>query len=63
MKIELPTIECQRCHHKWTPRSSEVNECPACQSTKFYRAPTKKELDRKRRREEKAAKSGPEPTA
>jgi hypothetical protein len=30
MIIKLPTLECQKCRHKWTPRKTDVRLCPKC---------------------------------
>jgi Zn finger protein HypA/HybF involved in hydrogenase expression len=32
MKIEINQLTCQRCAHKWFPRSTEVVICPHCKS-------------------------------
>ncbi len=32
MKIEINQVTCQRCGHKWYPRSPEVIICPKCKS-------------------------------
>ena len=32
MKIEINQVTCQRCKHKWYPRSPEVVICPKCKS-------------------------------
>ena len=32
MKIEINQLTCQRCNHKWFPRSTEVVICPNCKS-------------------------------
>ncbi|MCK9356285.1 MAG: hypothetical protein M0R22_03925 [Dehalococcoidia bacterium] len=33
MLIELPTLECLRCGHKWVPRKTEPPKtCPRCNS-------------------------------
>jgi len=32
MKIEINQVTCQRCNHKWYPRSPEVVICPKCKS-------------------------------
>lgn len=32
MKIEINQLTCQRCAHKWFPRSQEVVICPHCKS-------------------------------
>lgn len=35
MKLELLTLECLRCGHKWTPRSDDVRLCPKCKTPYF----------------------------
>lgn len=31
--VEVPKqLKCQRCTHKWTPRTREVLTCPKCKS-------------------------------
>jgi len=32
MKIEINQVTCERCKHKWYPRSPEVVICPKCKS-------------------------------
>jgi len=32
MKVEVQTLTCLRCGHKWTPRQAEVRICPNCKS-------------------------------
>ncbi len=32
MKIVINQVTCQRCGHKWYPRSPEVIICPHCKS-------------------------------
>jgi len=32
MKIKLNTIKCKRCGYKWTPRKTDVRQCPNCKS-------------------------------
>lgn len=43
MKIELQKLTCLRCGHVWTPRSNDVRECPACQSTHWDEPKKEKE--------------------
>jgi len=35
MRITIKPIICKRCGHKWTPRKSEVRQCPKCKSVWF----------------------------
>ena len=35
MKIKLPELKCRRCGKEWTPRTSEVRECPKRKSSKW----------------------------
>lgn len=37
-KIELPELTCLRCGHRWTPRSSDVKQCPGCRSVNWNKA-------------------------
>jgi Zn finger protein HypA/HybF involved in hydrogenase expression len=34
-KIELQTLKCKRCQHRWTPRKPVVYLCPKCKSPKW----------------------------
>jgi len=52
--IELPTMECKRCHHKWTPRVPNPRECPRCKSPYW-------DKERKKRGKEIVPPLPPEP--
>ena len=40
ISIQLPSFECQKCGHSWTPRKPEVPErCGRCKSPYWDRAP------------------------
>ena len=43
MNIEISKCKCLRCGHTWTPRQSDVRQCPACKSAKWELPPEKKE--------------------
>ncbi len=34
-RVELVTLFCRRCGHRWTPRSAVVSMCPKCKSLKW----------------------------
>jgi Zn finger protein HypA/HybF involved in hydrogenase expression len=35
MKVDIKSIECLRCYHKWIPRKTPVRLCPKCKSPYF----------------------------
>jgi len=37
-------LTCQRCGHRWFPRSAPVKICPACK-TKYWRIPKNKNVE------------------
>lgn len=43
MQIQLVTLKCERCGHKWHPVKSDVRICPKCKSARWDQ---KKELKR-----------------
>lgn len=32
MLIEIRSLKCERCEHKWVPRQKEIRICPKCKS-------------------------------
>lgn len=32
MRINIKQLECKKCGYKWTPRQSEIRQCPKCKS-------------------------------
>lgn len=32
MTISLPKLKCNKCKHEWTPRKSDVRQCPECKT-------------------------------
>ena len=32
MIIKIPTLECKKCKHRWTPRKTDVRLCPHCKT-------------------------------
>lgn len=42
--IELPTLTCKRCNHKWIPRTTQLpTTCPKCKSP-YWNKPRKKKV-------------------
>ena len=35
VKVKIPRLECQRCGHKWHPRTEDVRSCPRCHSPRW----------------------------
>jgi predicted Zn-ribbon and HTH transcriptional regulator len=33
MRIRIKELKCKRCNWKWTPRKTEIRQCPHCKST------------------------------
>jgi len=42
-KIKVPRLKCQQCGHDWTPRNSDVRQCPGCHSVWWDRPKEVKE--------------------
>lgn len=34
-KVRVVTLTCLRCGHAWTPRTSDVRQCPRCKSARW----------------------------
>jgi len=35
VEVDIPRLTCARCNHQWSPRVSEVYQCPACKSPRW----------------------------
>ena len=36
--IEIPTLTCLRCDHRWVPRRAQIFNCPKCKSAHWDQA-------------------------
>ena len=51
--MKLPTLKCNRCGHKWFPRSpKEPERCPACNSP-YWNKPRVRKVNRRSKYAEK----------
>ncbi len=35
MRVNITTLTCERCGHKWVPRISDPRVCPSCKHYKW----------------------------